>query len=64
MDREGPIVIREAKENFEDRRKRRAQRGYHAEKKQNKAGIILALIVLVFAAPLIKDYLAEYWGFW
>lgn len=41
-------------ENFEDRRKRRAQRGYHAEKKQNKAGIILALIVLVFAAPLIK----------
>lgn len=34
-------------ENFEDRRKRRAQRGYHAEKKQNKAGIILALIVLV-----------------
>ena len=43
-----------SKENFEDRRKRRAQRGYHAEKKQNKAGIILALIVLVFAAPLIK----------
>lgn len=42
-------------ENFEDRRKRRAQRGYHAEKKQNKAVIILALIVLV---------LAEYWGFW
>ena len=38
----------------ENRRKSRAQRGYHAEKKQNKAGIILALIVLVFAAPLIK----------
>ena len=37
-----------------NRRKSRAQRGYHAEKKQNKAGIILALIVLVFAAPLIK----------
>lgn len=31
----------------ENRRKSRAQRGYHAEKKQNKAGIILALIVLV-----------------
>ena len=37
-----------------DRRERRAERGYHAEKKQNKPGIILALIVLVFAAPLIK----------
>ena len=30
----------------ENRRKSRAQRGYHAEKKQNKAGIILALPVL------------------
>lgn len=38
----------------ENRRKSRAQRGYHAEKKQNKAGVILALIVLVFAAPLLK----------
>lgn len=38
----------------ENRRQRRAERGYHAEKKQNKPGIILALIVLVFAAPLIK----------
>lgn len=36
------------------RRERRAQRGYHAEKKQNKAGVILALIVLIFAAPLLK----------
>ena len=36
------------------RRENRAERGYHAEKKQNKPGIILALIVLVFAAPLIK----------
>ena len=50
----GPHRDTGSKENFEDRRKRRAQRGYHAEKKQNKAGIILALIVLVFAAPLIK----------
>lgn len=31
------------------RRENRAERGYHAEKKQNKPGIILALIVLVFA---------------
>lgn len=30
------------------RRENRAERGYHAEKKQNKPGIILALIVLVF----------------
>ena len=36
------------------RRERRAERGYHAERKQNKPGLILALIVLVFAAPLIK----------
>ena len=40
--------------NRRNRREGRAGRGYHAEKKQNKAGIILALIVLVFAAPLIK----------
>ena len=32
----------------------RAERGYHAERKGGNAGVILALILLVFVSPLIK----------
>lgn len=43
-------------ERFSSRRKEnssRGERGYHAEKKKNHAGIILLLILLVFASPFI-----------
>lgn len=38
----------------EERAGSRAERGYHAEKKKNNAGIILVLILLVFISPFIK----------
>ncbi|MDO4276759.1 MAG: DUF1700 domain-containing protein [Eubacteriales bacterium] len=37
-----------------DRSRSRAERGYHADKKKNKGGIILILILLVFISPFIK----------
>lgn len=38
----------------EQKRGGRAERGYHAERKGGNAGVILALILLVFVSPLIK----------
>ncbi len=32
----------------------RAERGYHADKKKNNAGLILVLILLVFVSPFVK----------
>ena len=37
-----------------ERARRRAERGYHAEKKKNNAGIILVLILLVFISPFLS----------
>lgn len=37
--------------------------GYHADKSRNKAGVILALILLVFISPLIKGAVGGVLGF-
>lgn len=37
-----------------ERARRRAERGYHAEKKRNNAGVILVLILLVFISPFLS----------
>lgn len=37
-----------------ERSRSRSERGYHADKKRNNAGIILVLILLIFISPLVK----------
>lgn len=38
----------------EEKAQSRSEKGYHAEKKKNKAGVILVLILLVFLAPFLS----------
>ena len=42
---------------------RRSEKGYHAERRGGKAGVILVLILLVFIAPLIKGTVGGIIGF-
>ena len=41
----------------------RAEKGYHAERRGGKAGVILVLILLVFISPLIKGTVGGIIGF-
>ena len=41
----------------------RAEKGYHAESRGGKAGVILVLILLVFISPLIKGVAGGIIGF-
>ena len=41
----------------------RAEKGYHAERRGGKAGVILVLILLVFISPLIKGTVGGFIGF-
>lgn len=52
----------EHEEGSYGRERRRAERGYHAEKKRNNSRLILVLILLVFAAPLIKGAVGGIFG--
>ena len=45
------------------KRRSRAERGYHAERKGGNAGVILVLILLVFISPLIKGAVGGVLGF-
>lgn len=50
--------------NTEGERQTPARRdGYHADRRKNKAGIILVLILLVFISPLIKGAVGGVLGF-
>ena len=41
----------------------RAEKGYHAERRGGKAGVMLVLILLVFISPLIKGTVGGIIGF-
>ena len=58
-------VIRELGSPDDERQmpQSRAEKGYHAERRGGKAGVILVLILLVFISPLIKGTVGGIIGF-
>ena len=65
--RDGLAQVRERHhERVDDERQMpqsRAEKGYHAERRGGKAGVILVLILLVFISPLIKGTVGGIIGF-